>query len=84
MAEKYTQIQGQYLAFIYNYTVMFGKAPSENDLRAFFGTAPPTVHRMILKLEELGFISRIPGQSRSINLLVDPDYTPRLRKPDKK
>jgi repressor LexA len=37
---------------------------------------------MILKLEEKGFISRVPGQARSIKLLVDPDEIPRLNRPE--
>jgi hypothetical protein len=32
MAKRFTEKQGQYLAFIYNYTVMFGRTPSEADL----------------------------------------------------
>jgi hypothetical protein len=33
---------------------------------------------MILKLEENGLISRIPGQARSINVLVPPEQLPYL------
>ncbi len=35
---------------------------------------------MILKLEEKGFISRAPGQARSIQLLIEPDEIPRLER----
>ena len=84
MADNFTEKQGQYLAYIYNYTVMFGLAPAEADLARFFRTSPPTTHQMILKLEEKGLISRIPGQSRSIQLLVDPDEIPRLLQPMRK
>ncbi len=78
MAGNFTAKQGQYLAFIYNYTVMHGTAPAEADMQQFFGATPPTIHQMILKLEEKGYISRIPRQPRSIKLLVDPDEIPRL------
>ena len=78
MIPNFTPTQGQYLAFIYNYTVMHDAAPAEADIQRFFNVTPPTVHQMILKLEENGYISRIPGQSRSIRLLVDPDVIPRL------
>ena len=81
MPEDFTPKQGQYLAFIYNYTVMFGAAPAEADMQRFFGATPPTIHQMIVKLEEKGFISRIPRQPRSIKLLVDPDEMPRLLPP---
>ena len=77
----FTYKQGQYLAFIYNYAVMFGNAPAEADLQQFFEAAAPTVHQMIVKLEEKGFISRIPRQARSIKILVDPDAIPRLLSP---
>ena len=79
---KFTEKQGQYLA-IYNYTVMFGKPPSEWDLERFFRVAPSTVHQMILKLAEKRLISRLPGKARSIRLLVDPKEIPRLMIPGK-
>ncbi len=80
MAEKYTEKQGQYLAFIDSYMMMHGRAPAEADIQRFFGTSPPTIHQMILKLEEKGLISRVPGQARSIKLLLDPDELPRLKR----
>ncbi len=81
MSDSITFKQGQYLAFIYNYTVMHGVAPAEADLKQFFGATAPTIHQMIVKLEEKGCISRIPRQSRSIKILVDPDEIPRLLPP---
>ena len=84
MTARFTEKQGQYLAFIYNYTVMFGKPPSEWELEKFFRVAPSTVHQMILKLAEKEFINRLPGQARSIKLLVDPDEIPRLLMPQKR
>ena len=79
--EDFTELQGQYLAFIHSYMVMHGVAPAEADLQRFFRTAPPTVHQMILKLDEKGLISRAPGQARSIKLLIDPDEIPQLKRP---
>jgi len=81
MPEQFTEKQGQYLAFIYNYLVMHGRAPAEADLQRLFRSTPPTIHQMILKLEEKGLISRVPGQARSIRLLVDRDDIPRLKGP---
>ena len=81
MTDKYTEKQGQYLAFIDNYITMHRRAPAEADLQRFFGTSPPTIHQMILKLEEKGFISRVPGKARSIKFLIDPNELPRLRRP---
>ncbi len=75
----YTDLQGQYLSYVYNYSVIHGRPPSEADLRDFFGTTPPTIHNMILKLEKNGLISRVPSQPRSIRLLVPPQWLPILR-----
>ncbi len=82
MAGKFTEKQGQYLAFIYDYTTMHGRAPAEGDVEQFFRTSPPTIHQMILRLEEKGFISRVPGQARSIRLLIGPEEVPRLKAPE--
>ena len=81
MAEQFTEKQGQYLAFIYNYSVMFGQAPAEADLQRFFGTSPSTIHQMLVTLSEKGLISRTPGKARSILLMVDPEEIPRLVRP---
>jgi repressor LexA len=76
---KFTEKQGQYLAFIYNYTRIHGQPPAEADLERFFKTSPPTIHQMILRLEEKGLMSRVPGQPRSIRLLIPPEELPLLK-----
>ena len=81
MPDRFTEKQGQYLAYIDSYMTMYGRAPTEADLQRFFRKTPPTIHQMILKLEEKGFISRVPGQARSIQLLIEPDEIPRLKRP---
>jgi repressor LexA len=81
MAEMFTEKQGQFLAYIYNYTVINDWPPAESDLQRFFRTTPPTIHQMILKLEEKGLISRVPGKARSIRVLVDANEIPRLIRP---
>ena len=78
----FTDKQGQYLAFIYNYTVMFGTPPAEADLQRFFRVESSTVHQMIGKLADKSLISRTPGKARSIGILVDPEEIPRLIPPD--
>jgi len=78
LAERFTEKQGQYLAFMYNYRVMFGRPPAEADLQRFFGATPPTVHQMLRKLADRKLIRRTPGQARSIEVFVDPDEIPRL------
>jgi hypothetical protein len=74
----FTKKQGQYLAFIYNYSKIHGRAPAESDLQRYFQTTPPSVHQMIKTLELSGFIERAPGRARSIRLLVRPQHLPTL------
>ncbi len=74
----YTKKQGQYLAFIYYYTKINRRPPAEADMERYFDVTPPTVHQMILRLEEQGFISRVPGQARSIQVLVPFEQLPQL------
>jgi len=76
----YTKKQGQYLTFIYNYTVMHGQPPAEADMQRFFGVSPPTVHQMVLKLDERGLITRVPRKPRTIQVLVPSDQLPYLTK----
>jgi hypothetical protein len=76
---EWTAKQGQYLAFIYNYTVIHGRPPAETDMQRFFGTSPPAVHQMVVRLDEKGLIAREPGEARTIRVLVSPDELPLLR-----
>jgi hypothetical protein len=80
MTEKrWTEKQGQYLAYIYNYTVIHGEPPAGPDMRDFFGVSSPSVHQMVRRLEARGLIRRRPGQSRTIQVKVPPDELPTLR-----
>ncbi len=74
----YTEKQGQYLAYIHRYTTKHGQPPAQADIQQYFQVTPPSVHQMILTLEQRRLIERIPGQSRSIKLLVPADQLPRL------
>ncbi|MCY1018022.1 LexA family protein [Pyxidicoccus sp. MSG2] len=78
-APPFTELQGQYLAFIYAYTKLNRRPPAEADMQRYFGTTPPTVHRMVLELERRGLIRRSAGQARSIELLLAPERLPVLR-----
>ena len=75
---EFTPKQGQYLAFIYYYTKINRRPPAEANIQWYFRVSPPTVHQMILKLEEKGLIRRVPGQARSIEVLVPPENLPML------
>ena len=73
-----TPKQGQYLAFIYYYTKILGQPPAEADFQRYFRVSPPSVHSMIVTLDERGFISRERGRARSIKLLVNREDIPDL------
>lgn len=74
----FTPKQGQYLAFIHAYTLVNGRPPAEADMMRFFRVTPPTVHHMVLTLEQAGLISRRPGVARSIAVLLDRSDLPVL------
>jgi Mn-dependent DtxR family transcriptional regulator len=74
--QRFTETQGQYLAFIYAYSRMFRRPPAEADMQRHFRVSPPSVHQMILTLERTGLIRRQPGVARSIELLVAPETCP--------
>lgn len=76
---SFTDKQGQYLAFIYAYGRINGRAPAEADIQRHFAVTPPTVHQMVLTLERGGWIRRTPGAARSIEVLVEPERLPILR-----
>jgi DNA-binding MarR family transcriptional regulator len=78
-APRFTQKQGQYLAFIATYTLLNRRPPAEADFQQFFQVTPPSVHQMIVELERRGLISRIPGQPRTIKVTVPDDELPRLQ-----
>ena len=81
-APSFTPNQGQYLAFIYAYIQLNGRSPAEADLQSYFGVTPPSIHQMVLTLERAGLIRRQPGVARSIQLLVEPEALPILRRPE--
>jgi hypothetical protein len=78
VAPSFTAKQGQYLAFLHNYTKIHGRAPAETDLERYFRVSPPSIHEMIKTLERNGLIEKTPGQARSIRVLVRPEHLPRL------
>jgi Mn-dependent DtxR family transcriptional regulator len=79
MADKsYTPKQGQYLAFIYHYTKINRRPPSEADLQAYFRVSAPSVHAMVVTLAARGFIHRVPKLARSVRVLVRAEDLPDL------
>lgn len=78
-AARFTERQGQYLAFIHAYTKLNGRPPAQADIQRYFKVAPPSVHQMVLTLERRGLLRRTPGQARSLEVLVAPEELPDLR-----
>ena len=76
---RFTQLQGQYLAFIYAYSRIFKRPPAEADMRRHFEVTAPSVHQMVVTLEKAGLIRREPGAARSIQLMLAPEELPILR-----
>ena len=75
----FTELQGQYLAFIHAYTKIHGCPPAESDMQRFFEVTAPTVHRLVKQLESSGLIKRTPRKARSIKILLAPQEIPALR-----
>jgi Mn-dependent DtxR family transcriptional regulator len=78
MKKTYTATQGQFLAFIFYYTKIHRVAPAETDMQRYFRISAPSVHQMVVRLEANGLIEKIPGQGRSIRLLVPREELPDL------
>lgn len=77
--DKYTEKQGQYLAFIFYYTKINGVPPAQADLQRYFSVTPPTIHQMVLQLEKLQLIKRIPNKPRSLAVTLSEEQLPRLK-----
>jgi repressor LexA len=83
--DRPTHQQGQFLAFISEYTMRnrAGLAPSHADFQQFFNLTPPSVNSMLIRLERRGFIRRTPHTARAIELTINPDLIPPLDRPFK-
>ena len=75
---RFTAKQGQYLAFIWAYSQINGRAPAEADFQRYFKVTAPSVHQMLKTLDQLGLIDKQPGVARSIQLRVAPQQLPIL------
>lgn len=75
---RFTERQGEYLAFIDAYTKLHGRPPAQPDIQRHFKVSPPSVHQMILTLERRGLLRRTPGQARSLEVLVASEELPSL------
>lgn len=77
--QAFTAKQGQYLAFIHYYTKVNGVPPAESDMQRYFDVTPPSVHRMVVALEDAGLITRVPRKARTIAVAIPIEEIPPLR-----
>ncbi len=78
-----TRQQGQFLAYIRDYMLRShrGVAPTHTEFQRFFRLTPPSVNSMLKRLDERGFIRRILGKARAIELTINPELIPPLEQP---
>jgi hypothetical protein len=76
---RFTDRQGQYLAFIYAYTRVNGRPPAEIDMQRYFQVSAPTVHQVVVDLARAGLIWRQRRMARSIEVMIEPESLPVLR-----
>ena len=74
----FTHRQGQFLAFIHLYGKLHRQGPAELDMVRYFGVTPPTVHGMVVKLEQLVLVLRKQGVPRSIHVNIPVEQIPAL------
>ena len=78
-----TRQQGQFLAYIHEYIKSNhrGVAPTLAALQRFFNLTAPSVNSMLKRLDEKGYIRRIPGKTRAIELTIALELIPPLDRP---
>jgi Mn-dependent DtxR family transcriptional regulator len=74
----FTHRQGQFLAFIHLYRRLHRQGPAELDMVQYFRVTPPSAHGMVVKLEELGLVTREPGVPRSVRVAIPESEIPAL------
>jgi Mn-dependent DtxR family transcriptional regulator len=75
---RFTKKQGQYLAYVHLYRKLHRQGPAEIDIARYFRVSPPTAHQMIVKLEELGLVTRERGVARSLRVAIPASEIPEL------
>jgi hypothetical protein len=74
----FTHRQGQFLAFIHRYRRLHRQGPAELDMAQYFRVTPPSVHGMVVKLAQLGLVTREPGVPRSVRVAIPESEIPAL------
>jgi repressor LexA len=69
-ATRPTKRQTEYLAFIRAFTERWGIPPSFEEIGKHFGVTTPSVNTMVKALEARAFLTRVPGQARTLRVIV--------------
>lgn len=72
----YTQKQGEYLAFIQQYSDIRGFPPSYAEMEHYFRVTAPSVNQMLKNLEKKGLIEKQKGKPRSIKVTLPASQLP--------
>ena len=59
-------------------TRLYGETADISLDGAFVNLTPPSVNSMLKRLDQKGFIRRIPGKARAIELTIDSELIPTL------
>lgn len=78
---KYTPEQGQYLAYIFHFTKVNYRLPTDLDVQRYFRVSRAAVHEMILSLENAGWVFRSREHPGSIAIMLKRDHLPELNNP---
>jgi hypothetical protein len=62
--------QAEYLSFVRAFTDRWGIPPSFEEIGRHFMTSAPSVNNMIKTLESRGFLTRVPGQARTLRVIA--------------
>jgi len=76
MENKFTQRQGQYLAYIFYYSRINRRAPAEVDIQNYFKVSSASTHQMLRALAAKKLIKKEPGKSRSVTVLIPQSQLP--------
>ena len=69
-AGRPTTRQAEYLAFIRAFTDRWSIPPSFEEIARHFMTTTPSVNGMVKTLEARGFLTRVPGQPRTLRVIL--------------
>jgi repressor LexA len=64
---SFTPKQGQYLAFIYYYTKINGRSPSEADMETYFKVTAASVHQMVVTSKSAGLSPERPDKAARLS-----------------